>query len=131
MGDVVVITGASGGVGRATARRFADDGAKIALLARGEVGLEGAATEIEERGGKALILPTDVADAEQVEAAADEAESQLGPIDMQVWQPEELLRLTLSSVRDHHVVPAPKEFIDNGAADEPRTSKNEDTHALA
>src|SRR5437763_1806047 len=60
-----------------------DDAAKIALLARGEVGLEGAATEIEERGGKALILPTDVADAEQVEAAADEAESQLGPID--IW----------------------------------------------
>jgi NADP-dependent 3-hydroxy acid dehydrogenase YdfG len=50
MGDVVVITGASGGVGRPTARRFADGGAKIALLARGEAGLAGIATEVEERG---------------------------------------------------------------------------------
>jgi NAD(P)-dependent dehydrogenase (short-subunit alcohol dehydrogenase family) len=83
MGDVVVITGASGGVGRATARRFAQDGAKIALLARGEAGLDATAREIEERGGKALILPTDVAEADQVEAAAQAAESELGPID--VW----------------------------------------------
>src|SRR5213596_3422802 len=83
MGDVVVITGASGGIGRATARRFAQDGAKIALLARGEAGLEGIATEIEERGAKAFILPTDVADADQVEAGAQAAESGLGPID--VW----------------------------------------------
>ena len=83
MGDVVVITGASGGVGRATARRFAQDGAKIALLARGEAGLEATAKEVEERGGKALVLPTDVADADQVEAAAQAAESELGPID--IW----------------------------------------------
>jgi NAD(P)-dependent dehydrogenase (short-subunit alcohol dehydrogenase family) len=83
MSDVVVITGASGGIGRATARRFARDGAKIALLARGNAGLEAAAREIEERGGKALVLPTDVADAEQVEAAAQAAESELGPID--IW----------------------------------------------
>jgi NAD(P)-dependent dehydrogenase (short-subunit alcohol dehydrogenase family) len=83
MGDVVVITGASGGVGRATARRFARDGARIALLARGEAGLDAAAREIEERGGQALILPTDVAEADQVEAAAEAAESELGPID--VW----------------------------------------------
>ena len=83
MSDVVVITGASGGVGRATARRFADDGAKIALLARGEAGLEGIATEVEERGGKALVLPTDVSDAGEVEAAAQAAEEQLGPID--IW----------------------------------------------
>ena len=59
------------------------DGAKIALLARGEAGLEGVAAEVEERGGKALVLPTDVADADQVEAAAQAAESELGPID--VW----------------------------------------------
>ena len=83
MSDVVVITGASGGIGRATARRFAQDGARIALLARGEAGLEGIATEIEERGAKALVLPTDVADADQVEAAAQAAESELGPID--IW----------------------------------------------
>ena len=83
MSDVVVITGASGGIGRATARRFAQDGARIALLARGEAGLEGIATEIEERGAKALVLPTDVADAGQVEAAAQAAESELGPID--IW----------------------------------------------
>jgi NAD(P)-dependent dehydrogenase (short-subunit alcohol dehydrogenase family) len=83
MSDVVVITGASGGIGRATARRFAQDGAKIALLARGEAGLEGIATEVEEWGGKALVLPTDVADPDQVEAAAAAAETALGPID--VW----------------------------------------------
>jgi NAD(P)-dependent dehydrogenase (short-subunit alcohol dehydrogenase family) len=68
--DVVVITGASGGVGRATARLFAQDGAKIALLVRGENGLEAAAIEAEELGGKDLVLPTNVADAAQVEAAA-------------------------------------------------------------
>ena len=70
MSDVVVITGASGGIGRATARRFGQDGAKVALLARGRAGLEGAAKEVEESGGKALVLPTDVADPDQVEAAA-------------------------------------------------------------
>src|SRR5512142_40923 len=83
MSDVVVITGASGGIGRATARRFAQDGARIALLARGRAGLDAAAREIEERGGRALVLPTDVADADQVEAAAQAAEDELGPID--VW----------------------------------------------
>jgi NAD(P)-dependent dehydrogenase (short-subunit alcohol dehydrogenase family) len=83
MGDVVVITGASGGVGRATARRFAQDGARIALLARGEGGLEAAAEEVEQAGGRALVIPTDVADADQVEAAAEAVEEELGPID--VW----------------------------------------------
>jgi NAD(P)-dependent dehydrogenase (short-subunit alcohol dehydrogenase family) len=81
--NVVVITGASGGIGRATARRFAQDGAKIALLARGRAGLEGAAKEVEARGGTALVIPTDVADADQVEAAAQAAEDELGPID--IW----------------------------------------------
>lgn len=83
MGDVVVITGASGGIGRATARRFAKDGASVALLARGRAGLEGAAREVEELGGRALVLPTDVAYPDQVEAAASAAEAELGPID--VW----------------------------------------------
>jgi len=83
MSDVVVITGASGGVGRATARRFAEDGAKIALIARGQAGLEATAREVEERGGKALVLPTDVADPDQVEAAAQATEREFGPID--IW----------------------------------------------
>jgi NAD(P)-dependent dehydrogenase (short-subunit alcohol dehydrogenase family) len=83
VGNVVVITGASGGIGRATARRFARDGASIALLARGRAGLEGAAREVEELGGRALVLPTDVADADAVEAAATAAEAELGPID--IW----------------------------------------------
>ena len=81
--EVVVITGASAGMGRATAREFGKHGAKVALLARGEDGLEGARKEIEAAGGEALPIPTDVADPEQVEAAAQKAETELGPID--VW----------------------------------------------
>jgi NAD(P)-dependent dehydrogenase (short-subunit alcohol dehydrogenase family) len=83
MSDVVVITGASGGIGRATAARFAQDGAKIALLARGRAGLDAAAKEVEAHGGQALVVPTDVADPDQVEAAAQAAEETLGPID--IW----------------------------------------------
>jgi NAD(P)-dependent dehydrogenase (short-subunit alcohol dehydrogenase family) len=79
----VVITGASAGVGRATAQAFAREGARIGLLARGQSGLEGAKRDVERLGGEAIILPTDVADAEQVEAAAAEVEKQFGPID--VW----------------------------------------------
>lgn len=81
--EVVVITGASSGVGRATARAFASRGACIGLLARGRDGLEGARRDVEERGGKALVLPTDVAQADQVEAAAAAVEAALGPID--IW----------------------------------------------
>src|SRR3954470_23717704 len=81
--DVVVITGASAGVGRATARAFGRQGARVALLARGRAGLEAAAAEIRAAGGEALVLPTDVADPDQVEAAADAVEHQFGPID--VW----------------------------------------------
>jgi NAD(P)-dependent dehydrogenase (short-subunit alcohol dehydrogenase family) len=80
---VVVITGASAGVGRATARRFADEGAAIGLLARGEDRLEAAAREIKEAGSEALAVPVDVSDAEAVEAAATRVEEELGPID--VW----------------------------------------------
>jgi NAD(P)-dependent dehydrogenase (short-subunit alcohol dehydrogenase family) len=80
---VVVITGASAGVGRATARLCAKDGAHIGLLARGMDGLEGARAEVEKEGGKALIVQTDVADPEQVEAAAAQVEETLGPID--IW----------------------------------------------
>lgn len=81
--QVVVITGASAGVGRATVRRFARERARIALLARGEERLEAAAREVREAGGEALVLPTDVADPDAVEAAAARAEAELGPID--VW----------------------------------------------
>ena len=80
---VVVITGASAGVGRATARRFAEEGVAIALLARGRERLEATARDVEEAGGRALVIPTDVADAEAVEAAAERAEEEFGPID--VW----------------------------------------------
>jgi short-subunit dehydrogenase len=79
--EVVVVTGASGGVGRAIAHAFAKRGAHVALLARGERGLRDASREVQELGGQALVLPTDVADAEQVEAAAERVESTFGPID--------------------------------------------------
>jgi NAD(P)-dependent dehydrogenase (short-subunit alcohol dehydrogenase family) len=81
--DVVVITGASAGVGRATVRRFARAGGSIALLARGEAGLEGAKREVEAAGGRALAIPADVADPAAVEAAAERIERELGPI--AVW----------------------------------------------
>src|SRR5712692_1394882 len=83
MKQIVVITGASAGVGRATVRAFARQGANIGLIARGVDGLEGARREVEAEGGRALVLPTDVADADQIEAAAERVERELGPID--VW----------------------------------------------
>jgi short-subunit dehydrogenase len=79
---VVVITGASGGVGRATARLMATRGAKIILLARGKDGLAATQREVEERGGKALAVPTDVSKFEDVQAVADAAEKEFGPIDL-------------------------------------------------
>ncbi len=83
MPRTVVITGASAGLGRATAQAFADRGDRVALLARGEKGLAGAAGEVTARGGTALAIRCDVADATAVEAAAEQAEAELGPID--VW----------------------------------------------
>ena len=80
---VVVVTGASAGVGRAVARMYGERGAAVALLARGTTGLAGAAEDVRAAGGVALELPTDVADHEQVYAAAERAEAELGPID--VW----------------------------------------------
>jgi NAD(P)-dependent dehydrogenase (short-subunit alcohol dehydrogenase family) len=84
MADVVVITGASAGVGRATAHEFARKGARIAILARGADSLAATRRELEQLGAeKVLDIPTDVADANAVEAAADRIERELGPID--VW----------------------------------------------
>jgi NAD(P)-dependent dehydrogenase (short-subunit alcohol dehydrogenase family) len=81
--EVVVITGASAGVGRATAQAFARLGARVGLLARGRAGLESAKKDVEEAGGRALIVPTDVSDWEQVEAAAAAVEREFGAID--IW----------------------------------------------
>src|SRR3954462_4713734 len=81
--EVVVVTGASAGVGRAVAHAFARRGAQIGLLARGESGLDAARNEVERLGGRGVVVPTDVADAQQVEAAAARIEEELGPID--VW----------------------------------------------
>ena len=79
-GENVVITGASAGVGRATAREFARRGASVGLLARPGEGLEAARQEAEAAGARALAIPTDVSDYDAVEAAADRIESELGLI---------------------------------------------------
>lgn len=105
--EVVVITGASAGVGRATAAAFAKRGAQIGLLARGTKGLEATRQSVEELGGHALVLPVDVADPQQVEAAAVKVEQRFGPIDiwinnamtsvfspLKAMLPEEFLRVT-------------------------------------
>ncbi|HTL88749.1 MAG TPA: SDR family oxidoreductase [Leptolyngbya sp.] len=81
--EVVVITGASAGIGRATAQAFAKEGACIGLVARSREGLEAAKKEVEAIGGHALVLPTDVSDPEQVEAAAAAVEATFGSID--IW----------------------------------------------
>src|SRR5689334_10459877 len=81
--QIVVVTGASAGIGRAVAKAFGARAATVGLVARGEDGLEGATRDVEQAGGKAVILPTDVADPDQVFAAVDKMESEAGPID--VW----------------------------------------------
>jgi NAD(P)-dependent dehydrogenase (short-subunit alcohol dehydrogenase family) len=81
--QVVVITGASAGLGRAAVRKFARHGARIGLLARGIDGLNAARREVNDLGSEAFVIPTDVANAEQVEAAAEKIEAELGEID--IW----------------------------------------------
>ena len=81
--ETVVVTGASAGVGRAVVREFARRQANVGLVARGREGLDGAREEVERAGGRALVLPTDVADHRAVEAAAAAVEDAFGPID--VW----------------------------------------------
>lgn len=106
-GEVVVITGASAGVGRAVAREFGRRRARVGLLARGVDGLAAAKREIEELGGEAIAIPTDVADAGQIERAAEAVEAAFGPIDFWINNamasvfapivevtPEELRRVT-------------------------------------
>lgn len=97
MSKVVVVTGASAGVGRAVARMFAGEGASVALIARGRDGLEGARRDVEERGGRALVIEADVADANAMEAAAARTEAELGPID--VWVNNAMVSV-LSPVRE-------------------------------
>lgn len=98
---VVVITGASAGIGRATAREFARHGWRVALLARGAEGLAAARHEVEQLGGQALALPTDVADEQQVEAAAAVVESVWGGID--VWVNNAMATIFAPS---HEITPA-------------------------
>jgi NAD(P)-dependent dehydrogenase (short-subunit alcohol dehydrogenase family) len=83
MPEVVVVTGASAGVGRATVRELARQGANVGLIARGQAGLDGAQRDVERLGGRAIAVPADVADHDEVEAAAERIEAALGPID--VW----------------------------------------------
>lgn len=99
----MVITGASGGIGRATARAFGARGASIGLLARGEKGLAGAAHDVETAGGKALSLSVDTADADQVEQAAADVEERFGPID--VW-----INVAFTSVFAPFTEVSPEEF---------------------
>ena len=83
MTQTVVITGASAGIGRATAQLYGRRGASVALVARGRTGLDAAARDVELAGGKALAVPTDVADYDQVKEASRRTEDAFGPID--VW----------------------------------------------
>jgi NAD(P)-dependent dehydrogenase (short-subunit alcohol dehydrogenase family) len=101
--QVVVVTGASGGIGRASAQAFGVRGAKVALLARGELGLQGAAKEVEAAGGTVLPIPVDTADYEQIEGAADRVEHELGPID--VW-----VNVALTSVFAPFMQITPQEY---------------------
>ena len=82
-GQVVMVTGASAGLGRAIAHAFAKSGARVGLIARNPEALEAARQEVIALGGEALVMPLDVSDSEAVEAAATKVEETFGPID--VW----------------------------------------------
>ncbi len=99
----VVITGASAGIARATAQQFGARGDNVGLLARGQAGLDGAVRDVEAAGGKALAIPTDVADYDQVEAAAQRVEEAFGPID--VW-----INVAFTSVFAPFIEIKPEEF---------------------
>jgi NAD(P)-dependent dehydrogenase (short-subunit alcohol dehydrogenase family) len=103
MSRVVVVTGASGGVGRAVAQAFAQRGDAIGLLARGTNGLDGAARDVRNAGGQPLALRTDVADWNQVSESAERVEQELGPID--VW-----VNVAFSSVFARFVDISPDEY---------------------
>ena len=102
-GQVVAVTGASGGIGRATARAFAARGARVALLARGSTGLDAALRDVKAAGGDGITVPVDVADHEQVTAAVDRIERELGPLD--VW-----VNVAFSSVFAPFTEISPEEF---------------------
>src|SRR5687768_12243100 len=95
--NVVVITGASAGLGRAIAAEFAKHGASVVLIARGEKRLEAAKSEIEKFGGRVLTFSADVADAAALESIADQVEKTLGPID--IWVNNAMVGV-LSPVKD-------------------------------
>jgi len=101
--QVVVVTGASGGIGRATARAFAARGGSVALLARGAAGLEAAAQDVRDAGARAMPIEVDVADADALEAAADRIQAELGRID--VW-----VNVAFTSVFARFVDIEPDEF---------------------
>ncbi|WP_433501613.1 SDR family oxidoreductase [Sphaerimonospora sp. CA-214678] len=102
-GKVVVVTGASGGVGRAVVRRLGAEGAKVALLARGEAGLAGASVDVGAEGGIAKVYATDVADYDGVRQAAQRIEADLGPIE--VW-----INVAFTTVFAPFMEIAPEEF---------------------
>lgn len=103
-GRVVVVTGASAGVGRAVALAFAREGARVALLARGVQRLQATREEIERLGGHAMIFPADVASSHDVESSADQVEQQMGPID--VW-----VNNAVASIFSPVEETAPEEFL--------------------
>ena len=101
--EIVVITGASAGVGRAVVRKFAKEGAWIGLLSRNQERLEAARREVVEAGGRALVIPTDVSDSGRVEAAAHLVEREFGPID--VW-----VNTAMATIFSPVLEVAPEEF---------------------
>src|SRR3954462_10325165 len=103
-GKVVAVAGASAGIGRATVRELARQGADVGLIARGEERLNAAAAEVREAGRRACVAPADVADADQVERAAERIESELGPID--VW-----INVAMTAVLAEVADTTPEEFL--------------------